>query len=393
MKAPPPIVHYLPDDKFANFFVELIRALDGERHHFAVDPAGAGGSLLHTKLCNVSAVLDPSKPVVPQLADVIQSSKTLVLHFMNPRAQQLALASPTGVTVFWSGWGADYYHLLPGGQRGLYCSRTLRLVDTLADRQKGSPLSQLRRLALRSGAAPVVSALRQRKWRHILARVDLFSSPLPPEYKILRDALGRRFSAQYCQINYGSIEDSFGPESSSTRAESNKVLLGNSADPVGNHLDAAEGIPYQMRSALTLVVPLSYGNAEYAELLLGELLQLGFAKVEAMRQFLPLKDYLASTGTCSVAIFNARRQHALGNIGASLCRGTRVFLHAANPALSFLRSLGATVDSCDCLAAEIRTPPNETRKARETANRTALERFWGRKSVERNAIEFIETVS
>jgi hypothetical protein len=128
-------------------------------------------------------------------------------------------------------------------------------------------------------------------------------------------------------------------------------------------------------------------------LLLGELLQLGFGKVEAMRQFLPLKDYLASTDTCSVAIYNARRQHALGNIGASLCRGMRVFLDPANPALGFLCSLGAMVDSYDCLAAELRTLPNETREARETANRTALERFWGRKSVERNAIRFLETVS
>lgn len=389
MKAGPRVVHYLQDEKFTNFFVELIRTSGGIDHHFIVDPAGPNGTLRHTAPANASTVLNPKLPAVPQVSAVFRDCRMLVVHFMNRRAQELTLNASGRVTVFWSGWGGDYYHLMPGGQEALYAPRTTGLLRQLERNTVAPPRTHLKRWALRCGARRAIHWLHSRRWHSIVTRIDLFSAPIEPEFELLRSALGSKFRAGYCQLNYGSVEDSFGPDPA-RKGDLRRLLLGNSADPVNNHLDAAWAIPEDVRRTLTIVVPVSYGRRDYAEAVCREFRGLGFANIEVMRQFLPLSEYISESSRCGIAIYDARRQHALGNIGAALCQGARVFLNPANPCLRYLQSLGAAVESTDRLNSDLSTAAQSSLQDRSAMNRSALGQCWGRAVVEANARTFLQ---
>lgn len=388
MHASPRVVHYIPDEKFTNFFVQLIRRVGGKDHFFAIDPAGPARSLAYTDHANASVVLDPKSPVHSQLMSSLRECRTLVVHFMNPRAQKLVMALPARVRVFWSGWGADYYYMLPSGQARLYSPRTAQLLETLAMSRPPSAAATLRSVAQRAGLAPIRDALRRTRWMRVVSRVDLFSAPIRPDFELLQRALGHKFAAEFCQVNYGSVEETFGPWTTMPM-NSRRLLLGNAATPIANHLDAAEAIAPSVRAALTLVVPLSYGDRAYAALLETELTKLGYKNIEVLREFLTLNDYLDKTASCGTTVFNAKRQHALGNIGAALCRGARVFLNPDNPALDYLRGLGAAVESIDQITVEVDPDVN----TRAVTNRLALERTWGQKAVDQNALAFLRAVS
>ncbi len=142
-----------------------------------------------------------------------------------------------------------------------------------------------------------------------------------------------------------------------------------------------------------MLVPLSYGRVDYAETIEPMLQGLGFKRIDILSRFLPLPDYNAVTGRCGTAIFNAKRQHALGNIGAALCRGARVFLDPVNPAFGFLRGLGASVESSAGNSDRFPTMSDSSLRSRAAANTRALNQCWGREQVENNARSFLRLVS
>jgi hypothetical protein len=108
---------------------------------------------------------------------------------------------------------------------------------------------------------------------------------------------------------------------------------------------------------------------------------------------MPLDEYVATLSRCGVAIFNARRQQALGNVGAALWRGARVFLNPASVVLEFLQTHGAIVESVETLATCLGQTDTEPATARAARNRLALERLWGEEVVRQNARRFINETS
>lgn len=387
----PAVVHLLPDEKFADTFIGLVHAHRRDGHHFLLDPANADGALRHASHTADSTVLDPRRPVAAQAHDLVSGARTLVVHFMSPRARELVLSLPAHTRLFWSGWGGDYYHLLAGGQEALYGSLTRRFVSRLDFAAATGTAARMRCALKQLGGARAARILRRHRWLRVISRVDLFSAPISEDYVLLRRALGPRFGASYCQVNYGSVEETFAPPPSA-QPDALVVQLGNSADPIGNHLDAAAAIPGHCRGQLELVVPLSYGRRDYARQLGRELARQGFRTVTVLGDFMPLDRYAASTSRCGVAVFNAKRQHAIGNVGAALCRGARVFLDTANPLLGCLRTLGAMVESTGELGSAFGDSGWKATGERAGINRKALALLWGRAVVDRNAREFLRTV-
>jgi hypothetical protein len=91
--------------------------------------------------------------------------------------------------------------------------------------------------------------------------------------------------------------------------------------------------------------------------------------------------------SCSAAVFNHRRQQALGNVISLLAQGTHLFMHKENPLRPWLRSLGLDVGS---LASMRRSLPDSPLAAEErAATRRVLERQWGNDVVEANARAFV----
>jgi dTDP-N-acetylfucosamine:lipid II N-acetylfucosaminyltransferase len=89
---------------------------------------------------------------------------------------------------------------------------------------------------------------------------------------------------------------------------------------------------------------------------------------------------------------NHRRQQALGNIGAMLQRGAKVYLDERNVVYQFLKKRGAHVFSTiDFTKSQghLFEPLDEFKVLQ---NREVLEAFWGDDIVRKNAMCFIDRI-
>lgn len=132
------------------------------------------------------------------------------------------------------------------------------------------------------------------------------------------------------------------------------VLVGNSADPSNNHLEVFEALqrlPEEEKMKLRIICPLAYGNFRYA----AEVKNYGersfgnrFVGIYELQE---PEEYAKLLSTVNVAIFNHRRQQALGNILALLAAGKTVFIRSDTTTWKFLKSNNLKVfDTIELLA-------------------------------------------
>ncbi|ERK09831.1 4-alpha-L-fucosyltransferase [Serratia fonticola AU-P3(3)] len=91
------------------------------------------------------------------------------------------------------------------------------------------------------------------------------------------------------------------------------ILLGNSADPSNNHLDALIKISKYKNENIKVMVPLSYGEKRYAENVITEGKKLLGDKFIPITEFMSYEKYLSLLANVDIAVFNHNRQQAMGN--------------------------------------------------------------------------------
>lgn len=121
------------------------------------------------------------------------------------------------------------------------------------------------------------------------------------------------------------------------------ILVGNSADKRNEHLDAFARIAPFAENNIRVVVPLSYGNKKYAESVIAEGRQLFGDKIEPITDFMAFDDYISLLSQVDVAIFNHRRQQAMGNIVSLLGMKKKVYMRSDITTWDFLGDIGAQV--------------------------------------------------
>lgn len=122
-----------------------------------------------------------------------------------------------------------------------------------------------------------------------------------------------------------------------------RIQVGNSADPANNHFDALEKLKGLANVDFKAYVPLSYGDKVHAT----KVINLGYEifgdKFVPLSAMLSLDDYIKFQNTIDIAIFNHKRQQAMGNTITLLGMGKTVYLRSDVTHWSFLQSIGLTV--------------------------------------------------
>lgn len=94
---------------------------------------------------------------------------------------------------------------------------------------------------------------------------------------------------------------------------------------------------------IRIFAPLSYGDLDYAKIVIEEGKRIFGEKFTALKEFMNEDEYYQFLNSMDIAIFDMKRQQALGNIYASLYFGKKVFLRN-NSVLSHFISV---VKHCD----------------------------------------------
>ena len=122
------------------------------------------------------------------------------------------------------------------------------------------------------------------------------------------------------------------------------IQIGNSADPENRHAEAFHMIQDLIKDrVLNIYCPLSYGDQRYAQ----ETARIGRemfgSYFNSMTRFMTFDEYNKYLSSVDVAIFNHRRQQAMGNIVGLLSMGKTVYLRPSETPFQYFKKLGIVV--------------------------------------------------
>jgi len=382
---PVKILHLILDEKFIDFVSGLFSENAGAENRFVLQSSDLSVPLKHVLKTSLWRQVDRSYNRSEEAGHDLNWCDCLLIHFMTGDCIRLMQRIPAHVKVLWSGWGGDYYHFLCD-ENMLYEPMTQALVAGIKSAQQAKTVSPKEM----SKAAAVQEQFRREVLLPSLGRVDYFSAPIREDYESLRAALGARFTAEFIQLNYASIDHTF--QNADAAFSGQNILVGNSATSTNNHLEVFKILARLDLGTRKVVVPLSYGSPEYREIIQAKGRDWLGDHFMPLVDFLPLDEYNLLTSSCSIAIMNHVRQQALGNIGFMLHQGARVVLNARGATYRYFRRMGIHIQSIEEIESDpslISTPLSAQQAA---DNRKILEEIWSYDVVRANTQHIIHEV-
>ncbi|MEW9150522.1 TDP-N-acetylfucosamine:lipid II N-acetylfucosaminyltransferase [Acinetobacter indicus] len=125
------------------------------------------------------------------------------------------------------------------------------------------------------------------------------------------------------------------------------ILVGNSADPSNNHFDALDKLAKFKNENIQIYAPLSYGNKEYAKKVIEKGSSLFGDKFIGITEFMPYSEYMYFLKDIDIAIFNHKRQQAMGNTINLLAMGKKVYLREGTTQKEFFNDLAVQTFNID----------------------------------------------
>ena len=360
------ILHVGRVSPFVDFSIRRFEEAAPRRNALILDGDGADWRNRGFIDVPVDAAIIGDKNLPTSVRDRIDAAPIIVLHAMSVFAARVALAASADSVVLWSGWGDDYYGGFWNARHGVVGGKSLAVVD------RSRPLIDRVATGLKRGHQ---SALRRRAAR----RVTHFSAPIQDDFAVARSA-HRGLNAEYLQINYTDVEqvvNATGP-----RALGRNILLGNSAAPTNNTLEAIARLARVPLGDRLVYAPLGYGHPTYRRAVVTAGKAVWGDAFRPLEAFMPLHEYLGVVQSCGVVVMNHWRQQAVGSLVAALHAGSRVVLNHRNPLFSFAQRQGIDITEFSeaCHADFFRTEPGID----VAQQRAAVESVWGAEVVRKN---------
>lgn len=268
--------------------------------------------------------------------DMLPNYDVVILHSWFSASERTISKIPKKCIVVWLAWGFDLYNprnpMIP---ICLYGDKTNPFVSS----QKHRPI----------WAEKIIDGIRARYRNKALKRVDFFSGVYPYEYDLLKKHKSC-FRAKPLDFYYGSLNFFVSDDYSTTVNDCRKdVIIGNSADPSNNHVEALTYLSkLSLQSDTRIIIPLSYGGSrKYTEWVKDYAQKLYPGIIKPLDNYMPIEEYTQLVSNCRIAIYAHRRQQASDNILMQIIYGANVFLSEESLALDHYRSLGVKIFSIE----------------------------------------------
>ena len=180
----------------------------------------------------------------------------------------------------------------------------------------------------------------------VIKRMGYLVTYIPGDVALAREWYGAKGEYRECLMYLSNIVDKqfianeF--EQKEPVNEAINIIVGNSADPSNNHIETLTKLADYKEADIRLFVPLSYGDKKHAEKVISYGRQEFGEKFEPLTNFIPLNEYLNILRTTDIAIFNHKRQQAMGNTITLLGMGKTVYMRPDFTHTQFLSYLGIT---------------------------------------------------
>ncbi len=247
---------------------------------------------------------------------------------------------------YWIMWGADFYGL-PKFSDKYY----LPISKSFAWRNKGFRSRIIQFLGLPSSKYIM----------EIFPHLDYFVG-YEEEFKLTQMELGHRMKFLPWEYYFNIEELNLPP----INQGNGTILLGNSDDPMNNHLDTLDKLESVVQPQQKIIIPIAGAKPEYFE-------ALNHAKQKSKANIVLIEKYMAPTvffemmQEVSFVVYGHLRQQGVGTIIPLLFAGKKAFLWDGNPLKSILQRWGLAITSLDTVGKEeiIFLKPNEVEQQRK----------------------------
>ncbi|MCK9247329.1 MAG: TDP-N-acetylfucosamine:lipid II N-acetylfucosaminyltransferase [Anaerolineaceae bacterium] len=386
------LLHIINDEKF----------LDGAFDQFEEILPGASTYLLPNKSKPIK-YLKKIKPIRvlklsflnPAFIRALGDYDAVILHSMTTFAIELISRADVNTNFVWIGMGSDYYPLIYPDRLDMLEEETAKIVKVI--------LPEFGTIGARKPNNRIITTLKsiiRPNYEHKnerIQRVNIFCPVLPIESELIKKQLGK-FSPKTVPWNYGSNTSFFDNTSAAPSCLSGKnILVGNSASPTNNHIDIFKKLKdAKVPKESKIIVPLSYGSAEYRKIVIESGLEILGAQFEPITDFMDIAEYLKLLQGCSTVVMNHIRQEGAGNISLGLYFGAKIFLNPKSPIYQSYTDAGARVFSTESLYHALSQSSYNLTDEDITVNREFVIKTYGKTAIlskTRNLIREIENLT
>lgn len=130
-----------------------------------------------------------------------------------------------------------------------------------------------------------------------------------------------------------------------------KILVGNSATKSNLHIQVFEKL--SNFTDIEIYCPLSYGNDELRDKVVRKGKEIFDKSFHPITEFMQINEYHNFLRSVDIAIFNHKRQQALGNIITLLAMGKKIYLNKESPVFSDFSLYGFKIFDVDSINSEV----------------------------------------
>lgn len=342
------IVHVMNWDKFVPSFIHFVEENfpDFEGHLFLI--LGKDDNYRIQRKNNTLFAHELRKlPRIIEISRAMNSARKIIFHgLFDVKILRLLTLQPWVLQKsYWAIWGGDLYgRVHPERMWGLISNEVFR--------------------------------------KFVLKRMGHLLTYLQGDVDLARRRYGARGQHHSCLLYPSNLYQDHPAPQKGDRAIN--IQVGNSADPGNQHFEVLEMLAGLRSADIRIYAPLSYGDPEYARKVLdlgGRLFGRAFIGIT---RFLPFEEYLEFLGKIDIAIFNHRRQQAMGNTIALLGLGKKVFLRREVAQWKLFHEIGLKVFSVDEFDFDLL---NDEQKQR---NRTIVKEYFSKDKMIRQYAEIFE---
>lgn len=319
------ILHFLTDDKFADYAIAQFSAPEMQSEFICLNTAGRMDLV---KLRERAQVIWPySIEFRTFLDENLGKYSAIVLHGMywGWWQKEILKRVPANVKVAWMFWGGEIY------------GRNDCVIPCYAPITKF--ITQIRQWKSRNEKKDTSWELPMEFYQ----RIDYCLTGELEEYEYAKAFL-KNDHLQHIWYTYYDIDATVGALKDAS-CNGNNVIVGNSATETCNYFDVIPRLKRRLKPKQKVILPLSYGapwitNAvnKYAKFFLGN-------AAMPLLDFMPRDEYNKILQSCSVMIMDQYIPQAQGNILTGLWLGMRVYMSEKSIAFKFFNRLGFKVFS------------------------------------------------
>lgn len=349
------VIHIFDDDKFIDAAIKLFESVHPNKsRYFVVQSANL--PFIYVKSDKAESLLIQCKEDEQKFVDYIHESNIEVVffHALNLTKQRFVNSIDNKVVKVWFIWGYDLYTNWQLFKKHIYEKETFHFLN--ANKNLKVFKNKLifnnitfwlfssfnyKKLLLPKKMNNILDNNYLTDFYKAIQKIEIVVPVVPTEYNLIKKI---KINPVYAPFSYDCLENILKEKINENVLKSNNILIGNSADPSNNHIDAFKKIAKFDLKERKVIVPLSYGGSQaYIDYVIAKGNYYFGENFVPLINFMTLQEYNQIISSCGFVIFNHIRQQAVGNIITLGYMGAKFFLNEKSPVYKYYKSLGMNI--------------------------------------------------